>query len=91
MQEKYRCVATPYNPRPSNQPYKDSMKKIVVIGGGIAAQHGLIEPRIRAQLAEKLPALHFMPQTIRCASLGNRAGMIGALRWFLDSKPVLAQ
>ena len=36
MQEKYRRVATPYNPRPSNQPYKDSMKKIVVIGGGFA-------------------------------------------------------
>ena len=63
----------------------------LLIGGGIAAQHDLIEPRIRAQLAEKLPALHFMPKNIRCASLGNRAGMIGALRWFLDSRPTRPQ
>ena len=65
------------------------MTRRVLIGGGIAAQHDLIEPRIRAQLAEKLPAQHFMPKNIRCASLGNRAGMIGALRWFLDSKATL--
>ena len=63
----------------------------LLIGGGIAAQHDLIEPRIRAQLAEKLPAQHFMPKNIRCASLGNRAGMIGALRWFLDSRPTRPQ
>ena len=63
----------------------------LLIGGGIAAQHDLIEPRLRAQLAGKLPALHFMPKNIRCASLGNRAGMIGALRWYLDSRPTRPQ
>ncbi len=56
----------------------------ILIGGGIAAQHDIIEPRLKQALLNKLPDGYFMPKTIRCAELGNRAGMIGALRCFLD-------
>lgn len=56
----------------------------IIIGGGIAAQHHLIEPQLTQRLTEQLYNSRFMPPIIRCAALGNHAGRIGALRWFLD-------
>ncbi len=58
--------------------------EIIVVGGGIAAQRDIIEPRLQSALSAQLPSEHFMPKTIRCATLGNRAGMIGALRGWLN-------
>lgn len=58
--------------------------EMIVIGGGIATQHDILEPRLRTLLQSKLSAEYFMPKYIRCATLGNQAGMIGALRCFLE-------
>ncbi len=56
----------------------------LIIGGGIAGQRAIIEPRIRQKLAEKVALPLFLPDTICCATLGNRAAMVGALKWFLQ-------
>lgn len=57
----------------------------VIIGGGIAEQRDMLEPKIRAALKARILNEGFLPKKIVCASLGNRAGMIGALRHFLQS------
>lgn len=57
----------------------------IIIGGAIAAQHAILEPRIRSALARCLPSQRFIPETIRCAALGNHAAQIGAVRWLLDN------
>lgn len=54
----------------------------IVIGGGIAAQREILEPRIHAAFAARIKSPRLMPQHIRCAALGNKAGMLGALRHF---------
>lgn len=56
--------------------------KAIVIGGGITAQKAILETRITKAISDKLPSPRFMPQ-IYCATLGNRANMIGALRHWL--------
>lgn len=56
----------------------------IIVGGGISAQRQWIEPQLSAAIAKRLPP-YFMPRHISCATLGNRANMLGALRWFLDS------
>lgn len=60
-------------------------KQMIVIGSGIASQHDILEPRLQSHLQSKLSA-YFMPKQIRCATLGNQAGMVGALRCFLDEQ-----
>lgn len=57
----------------------------IIVGGGISAQREYIEPRLKAAIAKRLPP-YFMPRHISCATLGNAANMLGALRWFLDSE-----
>lgn len=54
----------------------------IVIGGGIAAQRDVLEPRIRAAFEQQIKSPRLMPQHIRCAALGNKAGMLGALRHY---------
>ncbi len=56
----------------------------IVIGGGIAAQKDILETRISKAVSNKLPSPRFMSQ-VHCASLGNRANMLGALRHWLMS------
>lgn len=58
--------------------------EMIVIGGGIATQHDILIPRLQTLLQNKVSAPHFMPKHIICATLGNKAGMIGALRCFLN-------
>lgn len=58
--------------------------QMLVVGGGIAAQSDIIEPRLSKALSDKLQPC-FAPESIRCATLGNTAGMVGALRYFLDT------
>lgn len=60
----------------------------LLIGGGIAEQR-LLEDKIRRALSNNIQAPRFMPRHIRCATLGNQAGMLGALRHFLQSYPSL--
>ncbi len=54
----------------------------IIIGGGIAAQKDILEPLLRTAIAEKLPSPRFMPD-VYCATLGNRANMLGALQHWL--------
>ncbi len=58
----------------------------LIIGGGIAAQKAILIPRLSTALAKRLSAPRFMPTHIDCAALGNQAGMIGALRCFLNAQ-----
>lgn len=60
----------------------------LIIGGGIAQQKTVFEPKLRAALEKRVIKPYFMPQNIICAALGNRAGMIGALRHFLQCQEI---
>lgn len=51
----------------------------IVIGGGIAEQKDYLESRIISQVKNKVIGHRFLPKTIKCAELGNTAGMIGAV------------
>lgn len=57
----------------------------IIIGGGIAEQREVLEPKIIAALKAHILNENFLPKKIVCAALGNRAGMIGALRFFLQT------
>lgn len=57
----------------------------LIVGGGIAKQSAFLEPLLIEQFKTKLYSEHFVPKIIRCAILGNRANMLGALKWHLDS------
>lgn len=57
----------------------------VIIGGGIAEQREVLEPKILAALKAHILNEDFLPKKVVCAALGNRAGMIGALRFFLQT------
>jgi predicted NBD/HSP70 family sugar kinase len=57
---------------------------VFIIGGGIMAQQAYLEPRLAAALAaEMVPAIRGHMQ-LAFAQLGNDAGMLGALRNFLQ-------
>ncbi|SUO97596.1 ROK family protein [Suttonella ornithocola] len=58
----------------------------IIVGGGIAQQKQVIEPKLRAALERRIIRPYLMPKKIVCAELGNSAGMIGALRHFLQSQ-----
>lgn len=58
----------------------------LIIGGGIAEQKAVFESQLRTALERYILRPYLMPKRIVCAALGNRAGMIGALKHFLDSR-----
>lgn len=60
----------------------------VIIGGGIAEQKEYLEERISKNINEKVIAKRFMPKKIKCAHLGNAAGMIGAVYNYLNKHPL---
>lgn len=59
---------------------------MIVLGGGIAAQHEILKERILASLQTHLPSRIFESLELRFASSGNDAGMLGALVHFQNTK-----
>lgn len=60
----------------------------VLLGGGIMTREDYFAPLLRRELEKELPS--FLKNTrIAFARLGNKAGMLGALRNFLDRHPEL--
>lgn len=51
----------------------------IVIGGGILAQEAVILPALKQALKANVIDERFLTATIKPASLGNNAGMLGAL------------
>lgn len=51
----------------------------IVIGGGISEQKELIEKEIRENISNNIMSYNFLPKKIVCASLGNMAGLVGAV------------
>ncbi|SFH71830.1 ROK family protein [Pisciglobus halotolerans] len=60
---------------------------MIVIGGGIAAQKEYLENKINDKMKNSIVSERLMPKSIRCADLGNTAGMIGALYHFKEKHP----
>lgn len=54
----------------------------IVIGGGVAAQKDYLSNKIEAKLTEHILSDYMLPKNIKCAELGNTAGMIGAIYHF---------
>lgn len=61
----------------------------IIIGGGIAEQKEMLEPKINAELKRRILRENMLPRVVVCAELGNKAGMIGALRHLLNQHPQL--
>ena len=61
---------------------------IFVLGGGAADSVDFLLPRIESHLERTLEPRFRKDVVIKTAKLGNRAGMIGALRHFLDMKEI---
>lgn len=57
----------------------------IVLGGGIMAQAGLLLPRLQTALEKQVIDQRFLTTHIKAASLGNNAGMLGALYHLLQS------
>lgn len=61
----------------------------LVIGGGIAEQKDYLESRIMKSVENKIIGQRFLPKNIKCAKLGNAAGMIGAVYNFNRRQSVM--
>lgn len=59
----------------------------IVIGGGVAVQKEYLENKIVAKLEQQIMSAHMLPKKIKCAELGNSAGMIGAVYHFKEKQP----
>ena len=56
----------------------------VIIGGGVSAQEDLLIKPLKKKILD-LVQLDFADVEIKAASLGNNAGMAGAVKYFIDS------
>ena len=57
--------------------------EVVMIGGGVAAQGTRLTGPLKALVDRETFAVDYAPVEIRCASLGNKAGALGAAALFL--------
>ncbi|MEQ9810505.1 ROK family protein [Streptococcus jiangjianxini] len=56
----------------------------IILGGGIFQRSEILLPSIEAQLKSRLQSEQFYPDQVSAAKLGNEAGRIGAVYWFLQ-------
>ena len=62
--------------------------KVVLIGGGVSAQDDLLVSPLRRKVLDVIKPDFTEELEIKAASLGNDAGMIGAVCYFIDSQNV---
>lgn len=60
---------------------------IIILGGGIMARNEYFKPRLEENLKKYLPEVIYNGTEIRFAKLKNDAGMIGALKNFININP----
>lgn len=60
--------------------------EMIVLGGGIMAQEEILLPKLTAALEKQVIDKRFLVAQIKAASLGNEAGMLGALYHLLQSR-----
>jgi len=60
--------------------------ELIVLGGGIAAQKEYLEPRLNKRLGELLIEPIRKNTKLVFATLGNKAGMLGALYFYLEEQ-----
>ena len=61
--------------------------EMIVLGGGIMAQEEILLPKLTAALEKQVIDKRFLVAQVKAASLGNEAGMLGALYHLLQSRP----
>lgn len=61
--------------------------EMVIIGGGVSAQDDLLIKPLREKVLNMVEPDFAADLEIRAASLGNGAGMAGAVKYFMDSRP----
>ena len=59
----------------------------VIIGGGVSAQEELLIEPLRKKILEMVQPDFAEGLEIKAAALGNDAGMAGAVKYFMDSRP----
>lgn len=59
--------------------------ELIVIGGGVSAQEELFIAKLRAEVMERVMPNFRRGLTLRAATLGNQAGMIGAVYYLIRS------
>lgn len=59
--------------------------EIIILGGGIMAREDYFRPELESKLKEILPDVIFNKTKLEFAKLKNDAGMVGALRHFLNT------
>ena len=60
--------------------------EVVILGGGIMAQESVFRPLIEQNVSRQLPPAMYEHTRIAFATLGNDAGMIGALCHLLQTQ-----
>ena len=61
--------------------------EMVIIGGGVSAQEELLVKPVREKVLRMVEPDFAVDLVIRAASLGNGAGMAGAVKYFIDNCP----
>ena len=57
---------------------------VVLIGGGVSAQEELLVKPVRAKVLETVTPDMAAELQVKAAALGNSAGMVGAVKYFID-------
>lgn len=57
--------------------------QVILLGGGVAAQGSRLTKPLQALVDKEIFAADYAPVEIKCASLGNRAGVYGAAALFM--------
>ena len=58
---------------------------VVLIGGGVSAQKDLLIKPVRDKVLRTVTPDMASELQIKAAALGNNAGMVGAVKYFIDS------
>ena len=59
--------------------------EVVLIGGGVSAQEELLIKPVRAKALKTVTPDMAAGLQVKAAELGNNAGMVGAVKYFIDS------
>ena len=57
----------------------------MLIGGGVSAQEELLVKPVRAKVLKTVTPDMAAELQVKAAALGNNAGMVGAVKYFIDS------
>ena len=59
--------------------------EVVLIGGGVSAQEELLIKPVRTKVLKTVTPDMTAELQVKAAELGNNAGMVGAVKYFIES------